>query len=84
MIKLEKIIILTNKNYIKILYKGGHTMNNKYFKINGNRYILINKDAEIIKAENEENIINFLEIKNRLIELQEKLKKKFYRKGKNY
>jgi len=73
MIKLEKIIILTNKNYIKILYKGELSTNNKYFKFNNNNYIIIDENTKIINSDNEDNILNYLEIKNKLTELEEKL-----------
>ena len=52
MIKLEKIIILTNKNDIKILYKGELSMNNKYFKFNNNNYIIIDENTKIINSDN--------------------------------
>ena len=48
-------------------------MNNKYFKINDDNYIIIDENTKIINTENEENIMNFLKIKNKLTELEEKL-----------
>ena len=49
-------------------------MYDKYIKIDSEHYAIGNNDIYLIKTEKEEDIINILEIKNRLIELQEKLK----------
>ena len=49
-------------------------MYDKYIKIDSEHYAIGNNDIYLIKTEKEEDIINILEIKNRLIELQEKLR----------